>query len=151
MLKPSEIGEAGPGTTVGANVVLTGTIKDVNDIIVYGRVEGEIICERSVFIGDNAQVKGPITAQIVTVSGKVDGSIDGKEKIELTASGKLIGSLTTKDLIIQSGAVFVGKAEMPDSGESSETTETKDKKKSDDSAEEISATPDKDAPAYEVE
>lgn len=157
MLKPNESGEGGTGTTVGANVVLTGTIKDVNDIVVYGKVEGEVISEKSIFIGEGAQVKGPITAHIVTVSGKVKGSVEAHEKIELTSSAKIYGSITTKDLIIQSGAVFVGKSMMPD--HEAEIKAEKEKEEKEGSTEEKqeekeakkSAETEDNSPKYEVE
>jgi cytoskeletal protein CcmA (bactofilin family) len=101
---------SGPGTVVGTNVKLTGTLNDVNDITVNGRVEGEIISEKNVAITETASVKGPITAKIIHISGKVDGAITANEKLEISPTGKVYGSITTKDLIIQSGAIFVGKS-----------------------------------------
>lgn len=161
MLKPNEMAEGGSGTTVGANVVLTGTIKDVNDIIVHGKVEGEVISERSVFIGDNAMIKGPVSAQIITISGKVKGAVTGNDKIELTPSAKVYGSITTKDLVIQSGAVFVGKSMMPDHEsenkdmEESDSDKKSDKKDKENEKEEkednTEQKEENDSPTYEVE
>ncbi len=112
-MKGTMAGEStGPGTTVGVNVALTGTLKDQNDITIYGMVDGEVICERSVVIGETAQVKGPIRGQIITISGTVRGSIEALEKLEILETGKVLGSITTKDLVIHSGAKFVGKSEM---------------------------------------
>ncbi len=112
MNKSNELMESSTGTTVGINVVLSGTLKDVNDIVILGRVEGEVISDKNVFIGDSASIKGPVTAQTVTVSGKINGSITATDRLELTPTGKIFGSISTKDLIIQSGATFVGKCEM---------------------------------------
>lgn len=110
----------GPGTTVGVNVALSGTLKDQSDISVFGMVEGEVVSEKSVTIGQTAQVKGPIKGELVTVSGVVRGAINALEKLELLETGKIFGSISTKNLVIHSGGVFVGKCEMP-TGE--ETTE----------------------------
>ena len=100
------------GTVVGSNVKLTGTIKDINDIIIHGKVEGEVDSEKSVVISDNASVKGPIIADQVTISGTVNGSVTAHTKFELLPGGNITGSITTKDLIIQSGAYFNGKCIM---------------------------------------
>ena len=49
----------GPGTVVGVNVALSGTLKDKNDIAVYGMVDGEVVSEKTVTVGQSAQIKGP--------------------------------------------------------------------------------------------
>ncbi len=110
-------GVAGPGTVVGANVKLTGTISDVNDITVHGTVEGEVISDKTVVIAETAAVKGPVTAQVVSISGRVNGSITAHQKLELLPTGQINGSITTKDLNIKSGAVFNGKCTMTDHAE----------------------------------
>ncbi|MEK7548542.1 MAG: hypothetical protein AAB499_01430 [Patescibacteria group bacterium] len=35
--------ENSSGTIVGVNVALSGTLKDQNDIVVHGMVEGEVV------------------------------------------------------------------------------------------------------------
>lgn len=103
----------GPGTTVGVNVALSGTLKDQNDISIFGMVEGEVISERAVTIGQTAQVKGPVRGELVTVAGVVRGAVTANEKLELLETGKVFGSISTKNLVVHSGAVLVGKSEMP--------------------------------------
>ena len=105
---------AGPGTIIGANVKLVGTLIDANEIIVHGRVEGEVISEKMINITETAFIKGPITADMVQIAGEVQGSIVASGKLELLPTGKVFGSITAKDLSIRSGAVFVGKSNMPD-------------------------------------
>jgi len=104
---------SGPGTTVGVNVALSGTLKDQSDISVFGMVEGEVISEKSVTIGQSAQVKGPVKGELVTISGVVRGAITASEKLELLETGKIFGSISTKNLVIHTGGIFVGKCEMP--------------------------------------
>ena len=100
------------GTIVGSNVKLTGVLKDINDIIIHGKVEGEIESQKSVVISENASAKGPITADQIIISGSVNGSVTAHTKFELLPGGNVSGSITTKDLVIQSGALFNGKCIM---------------------------------------
>ena len=100
------------GTVIGTNVKLTGTLQAADDIAIYGRVDGEVLSAKNVLIGETATVKGPIAAKIVTVTGKVRGSINASEKLEILQGGKVYGSIATSDLIIHSKALFVGKSEM---------------------------------------
>lgn len=114
--KDKEGTASGPGTIVGANVKLTGVLKDTNDITVHGKVEGEVISEHNVTITETADIKGPISAQNVVVAGIVSGSILAVQKIEILPTGKVYGAITMKDLTIRSGAIFIGKSSMPDKG-----------------------------------
>lgn len=104
---------AGPGTIIGNNVLLTGVLKDAGDIAVHGRVEGEVSSDRAIIIGETAEIKGPVSGQLITVAGTVRGSIDAGQKLEILPSGKVYGSISCRELTIRAGAVFVGKSTMP--------------------------------------
>jgi len=134
---------SGPGTIVGANVKLVGTLSDANEIIIHGKIEGEVISEKSIVISETAYVKGPISADLVQIAGEVHGSIVATGKLEILPTGKVIGSTTTKDLNIRSGALFVGKSNMPE-GEKG-IVEEKDEQEGEEIKEEKEKT------AYEVE
>lgn len=103
---------SGPGTVVGVNVALSGTLKDQNDIVVHGMVDGEVISDKTVSIGQSAQIKGPVKAIVVTVAGVVRGEVTASDRVEVMESGKVFGTITTKDLIVRSGAIISGKIEM---------------------------------------
>lgn len=100
------------GTVIGSNVKLAGALRDTSDIIIFGVVEGEVGSERSVTIGESAEVNGPVAGATVSVSGLVKGSIEATERLEIHPSGRLFGDVTVGDLIIHSGATFVGKCTM---------------------------------------
>ncbi len=102
------------GTIVGSSVHLTGAIKDSSDITIFGSVEGEVSSDSKVIIEESAYVKGPITANEVVLSGFVNGTVNAKERLELNASGTIKGNIDTKELLIHSGATFIGKCNMPD-------------------------------------
>ncbi|HSX42342.1 MAG TPA: polymer-forming cytoskeletal protein [Candidatus Saccharimonadales bacterium] len=116
-------GASGPGTIVGVNVALSGTLKDQNDIAVYGMVDGQVESERSVTVGQSAQVKGPVKGQLITVAGTVHGEITAHEKLEVLETGKIYGSIETKDLIVRSGALLSGKVTMGTDEPAAETPE----------------------------
>ena len=152
MFEKNETTISGPGTVIGANVKLTGTLKDSNDITVHGYVDGEVISDRDIVITETASIKGPMTANTITISGKVNGAITANEKLEINPSGKVYGSITAKDLIVHSGAIFVGKSnsikdkEEPILEKKLEKIEKKEEKIEKDIKNEK-----KDNPKYEVE
>ncbi len=77
-----------------------------------GIVDGEIQCQGALTIGESAEVKAKITAQLVVIHGKVEGNVSAKEKIELIAPARLIGNIDTPRLIINEGVVFDGDCSM---------------------------------------
>ena len=131
---------AGPSTIVGANVKLVGTLYDANEIVVHGKIEGEVNSDKMITITETAFVKGPVSAETIQVAGQINGAITATGKLEILPTGKVYGSITTKDLSIRSGAIFAGKSNMPEGNQELiiEKGEEKDDKK-------------KEEPAYEVE
>jgi cytoskeletal protein CcmA (bactofilin family) len=127
MIGEKRPGTSGPGTVVGANVKLVGTLQDASDIVVHGRVEGEVISNQSITVTETAYIKGPVSAEIITIAGKVNGSITATGKLEIMPTGKVFGSITSKDLAIRSGAIFVGKSTMPDGDKEVEIAEQGEK------------------------
>ncbi|TSC92222.1 MAG: hypothetical protein CEN91_524 [Candidatus Berkelbacteria bacterium Licking1014_85] len=125
------------GTVVGSNVKLTGTIKDVNDIVVHGKVEGEVISEKNIVITEGAEIKGPVSADNVTISGKVIGSITAHTKFELLPGGNVNGSVATKDLVVQSGAILNGKCIMISNDKTIKIEEPKELEKKEEKNDEI--------------
>lgn len=113
-VKGEKVKQQQVGTIVGSSVHLTGAIKDSSDITIFGSVEGEVVSEAKIIIEESAYVKGPITADEVVVSGYVSGTIIAKGKIELNPTGLIKGNIETGDLLIHSGATFIGKCVMPD-------------------------------------
>lgn len=115
---------SGPGTIVGANVKLVGTLSDANEIVVHGKVEGEVISEKNVTVSETAYIKGPVSAETVQIAGEVHGSVVATGHLELLPTGRVFGSITTKDLNIRSGATFVGKSNMPGKEKEAQQAET---------------------------
>jgi len=77
-----------------------------------GIVDGDIQCQGALTIGESAEVKAKITAQLVVIHGKVEGNVSAKEKIELVAPARLVGNIETPRLIIAEGVVFDGDCSM---------------------------------------
>ena len=77
-----------------------------------GKVDGEIHCQGTLTIGEDAEVKANITGQVVVIRGKVEGNVTAKERIELLAPARLIGNINAPRLIITEGVVFDGDCSM---------------------------------------
>jgi cytoskeletal protein CcmA (bactofilin family) len=97
---------------LSSDVEIKGTIKFQKELLIDGKVEGEINSEGVLTIGENADIRGEIKTKSITVYGKVQGNITVNERCELKSKCTLQGDLKAARLIIEEGATFVGKSEV---------------------------------------
>ncbi|MBK1815822.1 polymer-forming cytoskeletal protein [Luteolibacter yonseiensis] len=89
---------------------IKGTVKFTNDLVVDGKIEGEIQSDGNLTVGENARIKAEIKTATVIVYGKVHGNLTATDRIELKASAEVVGDIKAKTLSIEAGAIFVGKS-----------------------------------------
>jgi cytoskeletal protein CcmA (bactofilin family) len=97
---------------LSSDVEIKGSIKFQKELLIDGKVEGEINSEGVLTIGENADIRGEIKTKSIVVFGKVQGNITVNERCELKSKCTLQGDLKAARLIIEEGATFVGKSEV---------------------------------------
>ena len=97
---------------LSSDVEIKGSIKFTNELTVDGKVEGEIVSQGVLTIGQNAEIRGEVKTKSCTVLGKVHGNITVEERCELKSRAVLQGDLKAARLVIEEGATFVGKSEV---------------------------------------
>ncbi|GAA5484630.1 hypothetical protein Hsar01_03876 [Haloferula sargassicola] len=102
---------AGPSRNVlSTDVDIKGTVKFTNDLVVDGKIEGEIASSGNLTVGENARLKAEIKCGTVVVYGKVHGNIAASDRVDLKSSAEVVGDIKAKTLAIEAGAIFVGKS-----------------------------------------
>jgi cytoskeletal protein CcmA (bactofilin family) len=96
----------GKGTRISGKIVFEGTAR------IEGQVEGEIVANDTLLIGESALLNAQINGGTVIIHGKVTGDINAGKKLEIRAPGKLYGNVTTPSLVIEEGVVFEGHCSM---------------------------------------
>jgi cytoskeletal protein CcmA (bactofilin family) len=104
---------------LSSDVEIKGSIKFQKELLIDGKVEGEIHSDGVLTIGENADIRGEIKTKSITVYGKVQGNITVGERCELKSRCTLQGDLKAARLVIEEGATFIGKSEVTSSGGSS--------------------------------
>ena len=94
------------------DVEIKGSIKFQKELMIDGKVEGEIHSDGVLTIGENADIRGEIKTKSITVYGKVQGNITVAERCELKSKCTLQGDLKAARLVIEEGATFIGKSEV---------------------------------------
>jgi len=103
-------------TIIGAGVILEGKLSSNGNIRVDGAINGDIIANGSVTVGETGEITGEIKAEVISIGGKVNGSINSKEKAVLESKAVLKGDIVTKILVVEAGAIFDGSSKMSDKG-----------------------------------
>ena len=94
------------------DVEIKGSIKFQKELMIDGKIEGEIHSDGVLTIGENADIRGEIKTKSITVYGKVHGNITVGERCELKSRCTLQGDLKAARLVIEEGATFIGKSEV---------------------------------------
>jgi cytoskeletal protein CcmA (bactofilin family) len=103
---------ANPTNVLSSGIEITGSIRFSNDMIVDGKIEGEITSDKGrVTIGENAVIKGDVTAGEVKVYGKVEGKITS-ERCELKDKSRINGDIKSKVFSMEEGAQLSGRTEI---------------------------------------
>ena len=102
---------------VGAKTTIKGEISGDEDILVEGVVEGQIHITKDLRIGPGGVVKAKVEAQSVVVSGQLVGDCQATHRVEIQASGKLMGNIRAPRVVIAEGASFKGNSDMTGRGE----------------------------------
>ena len=102
---------------VGAKTTIKGEISGDEDVLVEGIVEGEIHITKDLRVGPGGVVKAKVEAQSVVVSGQLLGDCQATHRVEIQASGKLMGNIRAPRVVIAEGASFKGNSDMTGRGE----------------------------------
>ncbi len=98
---------------IGKSVLVKGELSGSEDLYLDGEVEGNIeLRDHSLIVGPHGRIRANVHARDVVVHGKVDGNIQGTERVELKKSAVLVGDISTQRIIIEDGAFFKGSIDI---------------------------------------
>jgi cytoskeletal protein CcmA (bactofilin family) len=91
---------------------ITGDVKSNGDIRIDGSMTGNLTTKGKVVIGPTGKVSGEVFCKNSEVSGIVEGKISVSQLLNLKASSKILGDISTSKLSIEPGAKFTGNCKM---------------------------------------
>jgi|GEM_PF-2440869 len=108
-MKPGE----GVNSYIGKEVVLRGEIAGTEDLFLDGHFEGIVNLEDSrLTIGPNAVIHANINSRDVVVLGSVHGNIVASGRVELRHTANFVGDLNSLHLVVEDGAVIMGRIDL---------------------------------------
>src|SRR6267154_3364442 len=126
--RPLEVTKAGESfrhdvaAHIGKSVLVKGELSGSEDLYLDGEVEGSIdLQDHSLTIGPHSHVRANVKAREVVVHGKVDGNVEGTDRVELKRSSVLVGDISTQRIVIEDGAFFKGAIDIKKDGKSAKS------------------------------
>ena len=98
---------------IGETIHIKGDVSGTENMIIHGHVEGNIDLKgHNVTIGKKGKVEANIIANNIVVEGKLDGDMNGNEKVIIKQSGNVHGNIVSPRVTLEDGALFKGSIEM---------------------------------------
>lgn len=102
-------GNSGNTSIIAQGTKIKGDVISECNLHIDGTLEGNIIAKTNVAIGKNGSVNGSINSEHLVVSGKLMGDCECNI-VEILPQGRIDGSITARELIIEKTGEFVGQS-----------------------------------------
>ncbi len=96
---------------VGAHSDFQGEFTVKGALRVDGRIEGRVHAD-CVILSETGVIKGEVVASKIVIGGRMEGIMRAKEILEIKATGKALGEVSTNRISITEGGELNGKIEM---------------------------------------
>ena len=107
-----EIPTGNSASLIGAGTSMKGDITSNGDLRIDGILKGNIHCNAKVVIGANGVVEGDVHGQQADIMGKVTGTIQVRDLLQLKAGSVVNGNIKAGKLQIEPAAAFNGECHM---------------------------------------
>ena len=98
---------------IGRGLYIKGELHGEEDLIIEGRVEGEITLKKHLVIETSGVVLADIHTENITIKGEMRGNMNATEKVEIHSSAQVVGDVQAPRVVIEDGASFKGHIDMP--------------------------------------
>ncbi len=111
---------------VGADGRLAGRLSGALDVILEGRLAGEIAIDGELTVMPSGEVEGPVSARSVIVAGRIHGDVRGEERVEIARGGHVEGDVVSARVVLAEGSVLNGRVDVLVAAEASGSGQVND-------------------------
>ncbi len=116
MKKPGVPRDHGAVTILTSGCHFSGKLHCRGSSRIGAKIEGQLISEGLLIIEEDAVITAEVKAEEVVIQGTLRGKLIASGRVELAASSRVEGDISTPILIIREGAQFNGRASMAPTG-----------------------------------
>lgn len=95
-------------TIIGNGSAISGDIKINGFVRVDGDIDGNLETDGNVIIGENARIRGNLSAKAVIIGGIILGNVLATESVKLLSKSAVLGDILSHKVQIDSDAIFHG-------------------------------------------
>jgi cytoskeletal protein CcmA (bactofilin family) len=111
----------GKESLIASDLTIEGKIEGAGHIRIAGRFKGDVHVQGDLTIEVGARVNGAVRARKVVIAGELEGNIESAQRVELLASGVIVGDLKAETVTVAAGSRMKGNVEF---GSSDKTTKS---------------------------
>jgi cytoskeletal protein CcmA (bactofilin family) len=97
---------------LGPQIAVRGTLTGEEDLVVEGRLEGQVTLSGHLIIAETGDVEADLDVDSVEVHGQVRGDITASRSITIQKGAEVTGNVKAPRVIINDGAHFEGAVDM---------------------------------------
>jgi cytoskeletal protein CcmA (bactofilin family) len=101
-----------PAGVIAPGLFLKGELRGEDDLIIEGRVEGEISLKKHLTVESTGIIVADVKTQNITIKGEMHGNMTADDKVEIHQGAKVVGNITAPRVVIAEGARFKGHIDM---------------------------------------
>ena len=95
-------------TIIGKGSAISGNMKVNGFIRVDGDIDGSLETDGNVIVGENARIRGNLTAKSVIFGGIIKGNIKASESVKILSEAAVIGDVLSRKVQIDGSAIMHG-------------------------------------------
>ncbi|MGF1509581.1 MAG: polymer-forming cytoskeletal protein [Myxococcota bacterium] len=95
-------------TLIGPGITVEGDLEGDDELVVAGIVKGNSVTGRDVVVEKGGHLEAGVQADNVRVSGRLQGSVQAKGKVDIAGEGQLDGDVKAPRISVTDGARLKG-------------------------------------------
>jgi cytoskeletal protein CcmA (bactofilin family) len=95
-------------TIIESDISFTGQIRFKKPLMIRGTGGGEIVSNSDLVLDRGSSVSSNIGSDRVLVRGRVEGNIDAERIAIVTATGTVLGNITSRQIVLEPGNSMTG-------------------------------------------
>ncbi len=129
MSHPYDLGDKKQTSILGPTLKFKGELTANEDLVIQGQIEGSIKHTSNLTIGEEGKLKADVVAEHISVEGKVDGDLEGRNAVVVKNNANVEGNIYSPVVTLHEGATFNGRIDMSGDAKQKEASPPESSKK----------------------
>jgi cytoskeletal protein CcmA (bactofilin family) len=95
-------------TLITEGCKISGDLSGACDFQISGEIAGDCDIDGTVTLSENGSWQGSIRADNVIIAGRVEGDVIARNKVEITSTANIVGTVTGEAVAVAEGAIVEG-------------------------------------------